>query len=681
MSSKSDKRIFKKQEKTKQKSAKFKLTFLLIALIAFSIIAVFSLTYTGAKKGLVNQIKNGESQLMGNVSDYVESWIENKRQEINAMSTLLQDDITPVVNDKLNIVKGYNSLNETYEYYAGLKDGTYLDGGDWAPPAGFKPDKRDWYVDAVSSSTMVMSSPYIDEKTNDVVVSISKIIGDKEAIEGVVALDFKISNLDSLLSKVNIGENAYIIIADKNNNVLLHPDKKYRPQKTGSTNLADLNINITGDNNQDINAKVTDYDGVERFFLSSDIKSLGWKLILARPASILTDVPNELLIKNIVASIIILALSLVFVSMIASYALTPSIVASNIIKDIANTRLRVDKKKINKYKNKNDEIGTLFSSIELLVDNMTKMTSVIQETSKELDSNFNDVLVKTTNLDAGANNTFSSVENLSAGLEELTATTALLEDNSKSIDGNVKNFIADVNSGREKALAISKNASSQEQLFLERAHSFDVNLNVISEELEVSIKEARKIENIKNLASLIKDIAEQTNLLALNASIEAARAGEHGRGFSVVADEIKKLSHETKDVVTQINDDTENIILAVNNLLEAISKSMTGIKDSTTQNHDEVMVLLGKYNTDGKDYFSTMSNMSETSKDILASISTILDSITEVNHVIEESAKLSMNVTTETQNITNNTAELEQANAKVKKLAETLNDVASNFEI
>ncbi|MFD9625462.1 protoglobin domain-containing protein [Peribacillus muralis] len=72
---------------------------------------------------------------------------------------------------------------------------------------------------------------------------------------------------------------------------------------------------------------------------------------------------------------------------------------------------------------------------------------------------------------------------------------------------------------------------------------------IIAKDMEQLSKTSKEIERI---VTIITSIAEQTNLLALNAAIEAARAGENGKGFAVVAGEVRKLSENTKESVSEV---------------------------------------------------------------------------------------------------------------------------------
>lgn len=91
-----------------------------------------------------------------------------------------------------------------------------------------------------------------------------------------------------------------------------------------------------------------------------------------------------------------------------------------------------------------------------------------------------------------------------------------------------------------------------------------------------------KLNKFSSASEQIVNIASQTNLLALNAAIEAARAGESGKGFTVVADEVKKLSYESKDVATSTQNDQAlmmNLIEQMHEVSEVLSRKMESVNN------------------------------------------------------------------------------------------------------
>jgi len=91
--------------------------------------------------------------------------------------------------------------------------------------------------------------------------------------------------------------------------------------------------------------------------------------------------------------------------------------------------------------------------------------------------------------------------------------------------------------------------------------------------LEISHKFQTKARDTEDILKFITDIASQTNMLGLNAAIEAARAGESGRGFSVVAQEIRKMSSNSKDAVENIKQIVDAIINMTHEMTQIIDKT------------------------------------------------------------------------------------------------------------
>ena len=120
---------------------------------------------------------------------------------------------------------------------------------------------------------------------------------------------------------------------------------------------------------------------------------------------------------------------------------------------------------------------------------------------------------------------------------------------------------------------------------------------------------AEDIDTLKTATSDILDISSQINLLAFNANIEAARAGDAGLGFSVVADEIRKLSLKTSKVAKEIND--------------IVNKNTSQIKSETVS----IKKFIEKMNS-AFDKINLLTEQSKSISDELEKTTSMLNSIT-----------------------------------------------------
>lgn len=171
-----------------------------------------------------------------------------------------------------------------------------------------------------------------------------------------------------------------------------------------------------------------------------------------------------------------------------------------------------------------NEIGKLFSAMQLMQSNLAKTVSGVRDSSGSIHIGAREIAGGNADLSSRTEQQASSLQETAASMEELTATVKQNADNAR------------------QASQLANDASST------AAQGGEVVEKVITTMHGISASS----QKVTDIISVIDSIAFQTNILALNASVEAARAGEQGRGFAVVASEVRNLASRSADAAKEI---------------------------------------------------------------------------------------------------------------------------------
>ncbi len=661
------------------KSIKGKLIVYFVLILLFTTTVLGAISYISASRSIVNEASKAVIDLVTAASAVVKGEIEVNLAELQGIAR--KSEIESMDWEMQKTALDHESEDNSFLALGVVyPDGTTLYNDGSVAQLG----DRDYVKKAFEGEANV-SNPILSRVTNDMVLMFAVPIEIDGEIPAVLIGRKPANALTGIVADMGYGENGYGYIIGKNGTMYGHEDMELVLNQQNAFEdietegvLKELGLAMQGLSMTAPEIVTYELSGDTRYIGMAPIGNTEWLVAVGGYESEILKGVNIMRMQIFATSALIIAVGSILAFILGKSIATPIVLAANHSKEIANLDLRTDVPP--KYLKFKDETGILAQSIQSITENLRNIVGQVSEASHKVASASQELTATTQETSAVSEEIARSIDEIATSSDEQARETHLGEENTKLLGEMLEH-----NQERVKDLSI----------FAEDVANLKDEGNVLMAEL--STKTTESVNSIKNVfqeikttasnalkineaSKLIQNISEQTNLLALNAAIEAARAGEAGRGFSVVAEEIRKLAEESKRSTMEI----EKIVRELQNSTKGAEITMQDVMNISSIQKESLVEAEKKFVgiADAVDNIKNMiKDLSEASYQIEKKKEGIVDIMQELSAIAEQNAAAAQEVSAGSEEQSASINEVAHASESLSNLAQSMIELVEKFNI